>query len=109
MELPTISNYGNYSSSNYGAHCLVVSMLNVDVYFSYKTPVAFRAPEIGMVIRENCWGNTTGKHLNWINSDKSVRVSGAEFEKLYAIYVAKTKRKPRKRKRITESPEEVAA
>jgi hypothetical protein len=31
-------------------------------------------------IRENVWGQTTGKHLNWINPDHSIRLSGDEFE-----------------------------
>jgi len=50
------------------------------VYFSYETPIAF-AIGSKMVIRVNDWKQTTGKHLNWINDDKSLRISGEEFEK----------------------------
>lgn len=88
MKLPTIQTYGNYSSENYGAHALVVDMAGVRVWFSYTTPVAFATEECGRVVRENDWGPTTGKHLNWIDGgDKQSRVSGAEFERLYAEHV----------------------
>ena len=87
MELPRISNYGNYSSSNYGAHTLCVSMMGIDVYFSYKTPVAFRTFGCGLVIHQNDWGPTTGKHLNFINPDKSVRVNDDRFKQLWAEHV----------------------
>lgn len=54
--LPSFSSYGNYSSSNYGAHCLTFVIGNKQIWFSYDTPVAFRTPETGLVIRENDWG-----------------------------------------------------
>jgi len=83
-KLPHIESYGNYASSNYGAHSLVVSIGTLRVYFSYKTPVAFGTPG-RTIIRENEWGPTTGKHLNQIDGgDKKNRVSGAEFERLLA-------------------------
>jgi len=88
MELPTINNYGNYSSSNYGAHSLVVTISGVTVWFSYSTPIAFQDPEGNRVVRQNDWGPTTGKHLNWIDGgDKAARVTGQEFERLYAELV----------------------
>lgn len=87
MSLPSISTYGNYSSDNYGAHTLVVTVGNVTVWFSYKTAVAFQVGGNKRVISENCWGNTTGKHLNWIDPDKSKRVKRAEFERLWAEQV----------------------
>ena len=80
--LPTIWTYGKYSGNNYGVNALAVSVGALDVYFSYRTPVAFRTPG-RLVVRENDWGPTTGKHLNWIDDgDKDARVSGAEFERL---------------------------
>ena len=72
--------YGNYSSNNYGVIALVFTDVNkVDYYFSYKTLVAFDHKSTGLVIRENIWGNTTGKHLNWIDDDKSKRVNENTF------------------------------
>lgn len=83
MNLPRFRSYGEYSSSNYGAHCLVFSVGELDIYFSYKTPVAFRAPGYGLVVSANCWGRTTGKHLNWIDDgDKKNRIPRTEFELL---------------------------
>ena len=79
ITLPEIGTYGDYVSMNYGAHCLKVTVGSLTVYFSYKTPVAFKAPG-QCVIRENDWNVTTGKHLNWINPDKSKRIPGAAFE-----------------------------
>lgn len=76
-----ISNYGEYSSDNYGAHCLKVTIGNLTIYFSYQTVIAFYTMETGLVIRKNEWGTTTGKHMNWIDRDKSIRIKGADFEK----------------------------
>lgn len=67
-----------------------VEINDVEVYFSYKTPIAFNVNHTGVVIRENDWGtatkrSATGKHLNHVaelyGHDKKDRVSGAEFEK----------------------------
>lgn len=86
--LPTIATYGNYASSNYGAHCLRVTLPSLTIWFSYQTPVAF---ETGgkRVVRSNDWGPTTGKHLNAIDGgNRKSRVSGEEFEKLWAEMMA---------------------
>lgn len=80
QKMPTISSYGQYSSDNYGAHTLRVEIGDVTLYFSYKTLVAFRAPGKGLVVSENVWGPTTGKHLNWIGGSKKDRLSRTEFE-----------------------------
>lgn len=90
-KLPTISNYGNYSSSNYGAHCLRVDVGPLSVWFSYKTPVAFRAPNTQTIVRKNDWGQVTGRHLKWIDGETSrtekTRVTGEEFERLWQEHV----------------------
>lgn len=85
MKLPKINTYGNYSSGNYGAHCLCVEVSNVTVWFSYKTPIAFQVGNQDRVVRQNDWSNTTGKHLNAIDGgNKKTRVDSATFEKLWA-------------------------
>lgn len=73
-------NYGNYSSDNYGAHTLCFVTPSGKYWFSYDTLVAF---DIGgeFHIQQNIWGTTTGKHLNWIDSDKSIREDSETFEK----------------------------
>lgn len=81
--LPSFSNYGHYRSGNYGAHSLVFDSPMITVWFSYQTPVAFRCAGYqngALFIRENDWGPTTGKHLNWIDR-YAPRITGAEFEK----------------------------
>ena len=88
LKLPKISSYGQYKSDNYGAHCLVMSMAGFNVYFSYQTPVAFSTPKHNLVVRENIWGPTTGKHLNWIDGgNKHNRVTTEKFNLLWEQYV----------------------
>ena len=48
-------------------------------YKSYSTIVAFDGPS-GLVVSENCWSSTTGKHLNWISTNKDIRLKRSEFE-----------------------------
>lgn len=81
MPLPEISNYGNYSSDNYGAHSLRVDIGGLVLYFSYRTVIAFRAPGHSLVVSQNDWGPTTGKHLNWIdNGHTKDRLPREQFE-----------------------------
>lgn len=75
-------NYGNYSSDNYGKHTLCFELDNNKFWFSYDTLVAFKIKGEFHIIK-NYWGTTTGKHLNWINSDKDIREDQDTFEKNY--------------------------
>ena len=50
-------------------------------WFSYDTCIAVERTHYELLIRKNDWQQTTGKHLNFINPDKSIRVDGDEFEK----------------------------
>lgn len=79
MTNPRFYNYGNYSSDNYGVHTLCFKdAAGNRFWYSYETLVAFCIKGEFHIIR-NYWGNTTGKHLNWIDSDKSKRESEDEF------------------------------
>lgn len=49
-------------------------------YFSYETIVAYETPETGLVVSENIWSVTTGRHLNSLNS-KEDRILNKEFDK----------------------------
>ena len=80
--------YCDYSSGNYGVNALCFSLGGIDVYFSYKTPVAYRTIDDGLVCRVNEWGPTTGKHLNAIEPNKRERVSGTVFERKIAAALA---------------------
>ena len=84
-------NYGDYSSDNYGAHSMAIEIGQRTVYFSYDTPIAFKGynsnGEYFYCIRKNEWKGTTGKHLNWIDTDKSIRVDSETFEKEMARFL----------------------
>lgn len=82
--LPTISNYGNYSSYNYGSHTLRVDIpkssnkkYGITLYYSYDTCVAFRGyiknRGFCLCVRKNEYSTTTGKHLNWIDGGSNIR------------------------------------
>ena len=80
------STYGNYRSENYGAHVMRIDVGSLTLWFSYDTVVAFAAPNGNSSFRnvnvsENCWGPTTGKHLNTIDGgNKRSRIKRADFE-----------------------------
>ena len=79
--LPTIGSYGEYKTHNYGVNCQYMDLGPLTLYFSYKTIVAFTHNGVRTVC-ENCWGNTTGKHLNWLDGrDHKNRLSRDEFNK----------------------------
>jgi len=42
-------------------------------YFSYKTIIAM-SDHNGLKVSKNEWSNTTGRHLNYIDTDKSTRI-----------------------------------
>lgn len=87
-DMVSFASYGQYSSGNYGVNALLFTdSKGQDFYFSYNTLVAFRTKESGLVVRENDWGPTTGKHLNWICEDKSIRVDEETFNKRYQQFV----------------------
>lgn len=65
----------------------LVTIGDASVYFSYRTPVAFYGDE-GLVIRENDWGPTTGRHLNYISTTRA-RLTGAEFEAQLEAFAAR--------------------
>jgi hypothetical protein len=79
MNLPRIYTYGNYRSDNYGAHCLAVEFGELTLFFSYRTIVGFHNPQTGYVVSENCWGPTTGKHLNAIAGRGQERIPRDAF------------------------------
>ena len=84
LGFPRHTSYGQYSSDNYGAHCLRFDWGSVTVWYSYSTPVAFRVDGHNRVVRQNDWGPTTGKHLKWIDGgDKRSRVNSETFERLW--------------------------
>lgn len=49
-----------------------VSIGDLDVYFSYETPVALAYPAVGRVKSKNIWSRTTARHLNSITGAREV-------------------------------------
>jgi hypothetical protein len=78
-KLPKIWNYYNYSSENYGVNAMAMSIGPLILYFSYETVIgiSYKGKEF---YSENCWGMTTGKHLNQLCPDKKSRLLRIEFE-----------------------------
>lgn len=80
--MPSWSCYGPYSG-NYGVHTLRFDIGGYTFWYSYKTLVAFRAPSHPLVVHQNDWGPTTGKHLNAIDGGKKTsRVDADTFKRL---------------------------
>ena len=78
MTLPT---FETYCQNTTAINALRVSVGVVDVYFSYRTPVAYSINDAAPVVRHNSWGPTTGKHLNAIDGgDKRSRVDVDTFQ-----------------------------
>jgi len=71
------------------AHFHEVNVGDMSIFFSYATPIGFTTRGGGLIVRENTWSITTGKHLNMLNSDKKARVESKEFEELLSQAVNK--------------------
>lgn len=55
----------------------------ITLWFSYRTCVAFQEAFGRIIVRENDWGPTTGKHLGMIGTGRREdRIPGVEFERL---------------------------
>lgn len=55
-----------------------VDMNQTSVWFSYETLVAFKDRR-ELVVCENVWSKTTGKHLNSIDPEKKHRYPRSQF------------------------------
>ena len=82
-QLPKITSYGNYSSDNYGVNSLKVVLETITLYYSYETIIAYQDSQDGLIVHQNVWKTTTGKHLNWIdNGNKKSRLDGCKFDEM---------------------------
>jgi hypothetical protein len=78
MDIPQIWNYGEGRSKQHNTSGVTID--GRDYWFSYETIVAFRDKTGEKFVRENEWGPTTGKHLNWIDGgDEKTRLSADKF------------------------------
>jgi len=78
MNIPRFYCYGKYTGS-YGMNAVKLELGSISLWFSYRTIVAFSTREDGLVVSENIWGATTGKHLNWILLDHEARIPRNQF------------------------------
>jgi len=74
--IPSWSSYGKVNDAN----TLRFDVSGYTFWYSYKTLVAFKAPNHPLVVHENIWGTTTGKHLNLIDGGrKQERIDASNF------------------------------
>jgi len=71
--------YGNSPSAQ--ANAKLLSDGDIDIYYSYETIIAVKIKN-KLYIAKNIWGNTTGKHLNAISRDKSIRIDVKELKEI---------------------------
>jgi hypothetical protein len=74
FDIPTTE---HYAGKNTTAHA-VTDERGVTFYFSYRTLIAVRFPDGSLLMRENAWGPTTGRHLNAICTNNE-RMEGNAF------------------------------
>ncbi len=81
MNLPT---FEPYCPNTTAANALRFDLGPIQVWYSYRTPVAFALEGDPPTVSQNEWGPTTGKHLNAIDGgapdDKRRRLPRALFE-----------------------------
>ena len=75
------SYYGDSATSQNNAKLVTVD--HVKFYFSYETLIAVEPLNSALIIRQNDWGPTTGKHLNAVDGGskeaKAKRLSSDDF------------------------------
>ena len=78
MEVKNMTVKIQYPSRN--TKQMTVTIGNLDLYFSYETLVAFNSRRVGFWISKNIWSTTTGRHLNEIHPDHSIRSTPELFD-----------------------------
>jgi hypothetical protein len=64
------------------ANFVIVTTGQKKLAFSYATLIGFYHPTTGWVARDNEWGPTTGKHLNYLPPNPGERLKGSQFEQM---------------------------
>jgi len=78
---------------------------HLSLAFSYSTIVGISDGGRWHVC-ENVWSVTTGKHLNWLNENKSERMDRDEFLELVETITARLAVKPAKVRQLPDSTRE---
>jgi hypothetical protein len=69
----------SYNEPSPQANAMYVEINDLELWFSYKTVIAFRSDSHPLTVCENVWSTTTGKHLNLISRDKKSRLPYDQF------------------------------
>jgi len=78
IERVKINTYGDSVNAN---NAMRVEIGDMTLWFSYHTLIAFKMERGKIKVCENCWGSTTGKHLNYIDGgDDKNRIRRDLFE-----------------------------
>jgi hypothetical protein len=84
MKMPTLDRDNQATRVDFGF---------VSVWFSYETAIAFQFEGRPVVVHENIWSQTTGKHLTAIDGGKGLRVPQTTFERLWSEGADSARRK----------------
>lgn len=63
---------------NTGSNQQTVTINDLDIFFSYETPIGFRH-NYEVVVSENIWSRTTAKHLTALPCAKEDRIPNKDF------------------------------
>lgn len=75
---------------------VVVEIGDIRLSFSYNTCIAYFAPGEGLVVSENVWGPTTGRHISMVSDHRSdARLNRIEFERRLADVMTRLTFEPR--------------
>ena len=58
----------------------VAEIGSLEIYFSYGTPIAFLGSDGKLVVSENRWGSTTGRHIASLGVAKPDRMPSEQFD-----------------------------
>jgi len=63
-------------------NAMAVKVGKLTLFFSYETVIGFQEEGKAVVVCENCWGNTTGKHICLIGGQNPKdRLPREQFDK----------------------------
>ena len=79
----------DYSRNDNNPNTKVLQVGPVRIWYSYRTVVAFKVGGLPIVVHQNVWSKTTGRHLGLIDDgDRKNRVDAETFERLWDQQVA---------------------
>lgn len=69
-----------------GNNFYTVKIANLRVWYSYKTPIAYKYDGEPVMVSKNMWSRTTGKHINQIKKEHNyIEVDHSEILKVTKV------------------------